>query len=150
MGEVRVAGIAVERASGPRAEALLTGLLDQFGRIGLEVSGGCMSPALRPGERVSIASRRQRRPRFGDVVLVRQQEGLRLHRLVWAPRSGGHWRTRADRGGGLDPRIRDVDVLGTVVAVERRSLLSVRRIDRAVVSLARSVWSRLGLPGGRS
>jgi hypothetical protein len=109
-----------------------------------------MSPALRPGERVSIASRRQRRPRFGDVVLVRQQEGLRLHRLVWAPGGGRHWRTRADRGGGLDPRIRDVDVLGTVVAVERGSVRSVRRVDRAVVSLARTAWSWLGLPGGRS
>lgn len=106
-----------------------------------------MAPALEPGERVILESRNQRRPRFGDVVLVRQREGLRLHRLVWAPPGPFAWRTQADRAGGVDPRIRPEDVLGTVVAVDGDPGRRTRRPVLALAALARAArlwlgWSR--------
>jgi hypothetical protein len=49
------------------------------------------------------------------VVLSRQKEGLRLHRLVFGPPialPGSRWRTKADRGLLLDPPLDARDVAG--------------------------------------
>ena len=46
----------------------------------LAVRGRCMEPALRDGETVVLAPAAARPPRFGDVVLARLPEGLRLER----------------------------------------------------------------------
>jgi len=100
---------------------VLLDCLASFPHVRLEVTGECMAPALRPGDAVHVVPASVRPPRFGDVVLVRHAEGLRLHRLVWPPlaaiRRGGR-RTRADRGGGLDQRVPAAALLGTVVEVE--------------------------------
>jgi hypothetical protein len=91
----------------------------------------------------------------GDVVLARQREGLRLHRLVWGPPlapAGSAWRTRADRGSLFDPALAAVDVLASVEAVESRPGEPARRRARALASLAGAVFARLrlGARPGRS
>jgi hypothetical protein len=85
------------------------------------------------------------------VVLSRQKEGLRLHRLVFGPPlapPGSRWRTKADRGLLLDPPLEAKDVLAKVVSVEGRPGARPRRALRALVSLARGVAARL-LGGAR-
>src|SRR5262245_63915836 len=76
----------------------------------LRVEGTCMEPAIPEG---SVVVLERMTPRFGDVVLARHAAGLRLHRLVWAPRRGG-WRTQADRALLFDARLDTRDVLATV------------------------------------
>jgi hypothetical protein len=75
---------------------------------------------------------------MGDVVLVRQAGGLRLHRLVLGPPfSRSAWRTQGDRLEVPDPPVVPADVLGTVV--EPRG----RRLGLALRACARSLWARL-------
>jgi hypothetical protein len=97
------------------AEAVLRDLLGAFRHIRLTVSGACMTPSLRPGQVVYIASVAHHTPRFGEIVLASDGKTLRLHRLVWP---FGRRRTRADQALLWDPRLGPEDVLGTVVWVE--------------------------------
>jgi hypothetical protein len=114
-----------------------------FPDVRFTVTGCCMEPALTEGERVVVEGVSRRTPRLGDVVLLRHPAGLRLHRLVYA--LGRSWRTKADRGLGLDPALAPRDVLGTVVAVEgrpnarpRRPALALRAIGQALLARLRS------------
>jgi hypothetical protein len=130
----------------PFREELLRECLASFPWVRLTVDGACMQPDLADGEKVHLVHPRRRRPRLGDVVLARGHDGLRLHRLVWAPPfvpSGRRWRTKADRGRLLDPPLDRADVLGVVVAVEGRPKARLHRPGRAVASLARGVLARL-------
>ena len=140
-------------ASDAFQDAVLRECLASFPHVRLTVTGDCMSPDLASGETVLLAAAAQRRPRLGDVVLVRQREGLRLHRLVWGPplARAGAWRTQADRGRIWDPRVRAGDVLATVVAVERAGRLErVGGFDRGLRLLWRGLcaWARRGGRGG--
>lgn len=66
---------------GPRAEIDdLRAELDRRGFAAVRVEGGCMSPALRPGEAALV--HRRRRPRVGDVVLIDVQGLPETHRLI--------------------------------------------------------------------
>jgi hypothetical protein len=120
------------------AEAVLRDCLDVFGRIRFRVTGTCMGPDLLPGQVVTVSC--QRVPRLGDVVLVRQARGLRLHRLVFrAPLALPRWawRTKGDRLPSLDPPLAPGDLLGTVVEPRRR------RLGLALGVCAGSLWARL-------
>ena len=130
------------------ADAALQDCLVHFPRVHLRVTGGCMAPMLAEGATVCLEPAALRPPRWGDVVLVRQAAGLRLHRLVWRPSPGGIWRTQADGSPSCDPRVGAGDVLATAVGVvgSKRPL---RSRARALRSLGRAVLSRLRalLPG---
>jgi hypothetical protein len=133
----------------PFGEELLRDCLASFPHVRLTVTGRCMEPALRHGEKVHLVGASRRRPRLGDVVLARQKEGLRLHRLVWGPPlSGSSWRTKADRGRRLDPPLAADDVLASVAVVEGRPGARPRRAGRALLSLAGGVAARLRGGGG--
>jgi hypothetical protein len=143
LGEPEAAAEGVEV---PFGEELLRDCLSSFPHVRLTVTGGCMEPALLSGERVRLVGATRRRPRVGDVVLARQKDGLRLHRLVWGPPlspSGSSWRTKADRGLLLDPPLAAEDVLASVEAVEGRPGARPRRSGRALVSLASGIAARL-------
>jgi hypothetical protein len=128
-------------------DAVLRHCLDEFPWVSLAVTGSCMEPYLRGGERVHLS---RRAPQMGDVVLARHRTGLRLHRLVWGPplpllRS---WWTQADRGPIWDSRIAPEDVLATVETVEGRSLprwpvrFALRSLAVGLASRARELFSR--------
>jgi hypothetical protein len=137
---------AAEGVEVPFGEELLRDCLSSFPRVRLTVTGRCMEPALLHGEKVRLVGAARRRPRVGDVVLARQKDGLRLHRLVWGPPlspSGASWRTKADRGLLLDPPIAARDVLASVEAVEGRPRARPRRPGRALASLAGGIAARL-------
>jgi len=129
----------------PFGEELLRDCLASFPHVRLTVTGRCMEPAIAHGEKVQLVSATRRRPRVGDVVLSRQKEGLRLHRLVFGPPfapPGSRWRTKADRGLLLDPPLDACDVLASIVSVEGRPDARPRRALRALVSLARGLAAR--------
>jgi hypothetical protein len=135
----------------PFREDLVRECLASFPWVRLSVTGRCMRPLLDDGDRVHLVRAARRPPRLGDVVLSRGPEGLRLHRLVWAPPlvlPGTRWRTKADRGRLLDPPLEPEDVLATVVAVERRPHERCRRVGLALVSLAGATLARLRLGVG--
>jgi hypothetical protein len=135
----------------PFAEELLRDCLSAYPHVRLTVTGRCMEPAIRSGDKVRLVATALRPPRLGDIVLARQKEGLRLHRLVWGPplaAAGSAWRTRADRGSLLDPPLAAADVLASVEAVESRPGEPPRRRGRALVSLAGAAIARARL-GGR-
>jgi hypothetical protein len=132
----------------PFGEELLRDCLGSFPHVRLTVTGRCMEPALRHGEKVQLVAAARRPPRVGDVVLARQKDGLRLHRLVWGPPlagTTGSWRTRADRGLLLDPPLAATDVLASVDVVEDRPGARARRTGRALLSLASALAARLRL-----
>lgn len=130
----------------PFGEELLRDCLGSFPHVRLTVTGRCMEPALRHGEKVHLVSAARRAPRLGDIVLARQKDGLRLHRLVWGPPlapPGGAWRTKADRGLLLDPPVGAADVLASVDALEDRPGARSRRAGKALLSLASGLAARL-------
>jgi hypothetical protein len=143
LGEPPAASEGVEV---PFGEELLRDCLSAFPHVRLTVTGRCMEPALRHGDKVHLIGAGRRRPRVGDVVLARQKDGLRLHRLVWGPplsATGSPWRTKADRGLLLDPPLAAGDVLASVEAVEGRPGARPRRAGRALLSLAGGIAARL-------
>jgi hypothetical protein len=132
--------VVVADADASRAEAMLRACLEEFPQSRLTVTGECMEPALRPGDIALLAPAGPRRPRLGEVVLVRLADGLRLHRLVPGPRRRGSFRrTKADRGPCWDAPFAAEDLLAVVVGVERagRVLPPPRRLAPALRSLAR-------------
>jgi hypothetical protein len=132
----------------PFREEVLRDCLAFFPWVRLTVSGRCMEPALPEGARVHLVHARRRRPRLGDVVLLRGRDGLRLHRLVWGPPlapPGTRWRTKADRGRLLDPPLDPSEVLATVVAEEEHPEARSRRPGTAAWSLLRGLLARLRL-----
>jgi hypothetical protein len=136
----------------PFGEEVLRDCLASFPHVRLTVTGRCMEPALRHGEKVLLVAASRRRPRLGDVVLARQSEALRLHRLVWGPplARASAWRTKADRGLRLDPPLAAADVLASVAAVEGRPAARPRRAARALLSLAAGIAARLRMGGARA
>lgn len=138
--------IACREAHKRLSEALLRELLDDLPHVQLHVTGDCMRPALVPGDTVYLVSQRRRRPRLGDVVLVRLAAGLRLHRLVWGwPTRGRVRRTKADRSAYWDPALETADLWGAVIGVERagRALPPPRRIGPALCSMANALLLRM-------
>ena len=130
-------------AGAPLAEEILRSCLADA-PVRLTVTGECLSPCLREGEKVVLHGRSRRAPRFGDVVLCAPAGRLRLHRLVWAP-PWGRWRTKGDRTPSWDARIRPDEVLATVVAVDDHGEdrpLTPRRL-RAARSLAAALLNRV-------
>jgi hypothetical protein len=127
------------------SETILRALLDDLPHVQLRVTGDCMRPALLPGDTVRLVSTGRRRPRLGDLVLVRLPAGLRLHRLVWGwPAGVRARRTKADRSLYWDPAFEPADVWGAVVAVERggRALPRPRRIGPALRSVGGALLRR--------
>jgi hypothetical protein len=121
------------------AEALLRGLLGEFRECQLRVTGSCMEPALRAGDLVTLEGPAGA-PRFGDIVLVRAPEGLRLHRVLWPlPGFRGPLRTKGDRSRILDPPLLPVAVVGTVAAPREATI---ERLGRSFLSLGRAIFSR--------
>jgi|SRR6185503_12011471 len=123
------------------AEAALLDCLTHFPQVQLRVTGACMEPRLPEGAIVRLEAAGRVPPRWGDVVLVRQAAGLRLHRLVWCPPLGAAWRTQADRSPTCDPRLDHTEVLA--VATAGAEAASLRSRTAAARGLGRALLTRL-------
>ena len=95
----------------PLLDELAAELLAQQREIRFRLSGRCMEPGLQEGSMVCAQSAELRRPRVGEVVLVRVGGNLKVHRLlgIW----GDRIQTRPDVGA-WDPLLRTSDILGVV------------------------------------
>jgi signal peptidase I len=134
-------------ADDARAETILRDCLRTFDAVRLRVTGDCMTPAIRPGDLVTVTWAGARPPRLGDVVLFRAAGGLRLHRLVpGLPRHGSWLRLKADRAPHWDAPIDRADLIGTAVGIQRADqVLRPRSLVSALHSALRGLATRLHL-----
>jgi uncharacterized repeat protein (TIGR01451 family) len=79
-----------------------------------------MSPAIRDGEMVYVKPASEANLHRGDIVLVKGDNGFRLHRLVRADAGRDVFITRGDCGQQDDPAVRSQQILGVAVAKEVR------------------------------
>ncbi len=110
-------GGPADGAPGSRPERVLEGLRQIAEEDGMEVriAGGCMAPALAPGDRVRVRPARFYWP--GDLVVVRSAEGrLLAHRLLglrpWHGRLA--WVTQGDACATPDTPIPTRQILGRI------------------------------------
>jgi hypothetical protein len=120
---------------------LVQRLLERSARVRLAVRGRAMHPALRSGDRVTLAASTEL-PVRGDLVALRTEEGLVVRRYLGS-RPEGLIVTAEDHVDGSGGPVPEALLAGVVVAIERRG----RRVDlgaargtvlrRTVVGVAR-------------
>lgn len=92
-------------------------ILRSGGSIRIRAMGTSMLPTIWPGDVLQIESKPRAELAIGDVVLVKREKSVVIHRLV---KSGGpQWITRGDAMPQDDPPVAASDVLGRVSQVER-------------------------------
>ncbi len=140
--------------------SVLDGAVELMGRAGrsgaMRVQGVSMRPTLEPGAilRVDFAPDRVR---FGDLVIVRREGFLVVHRLVSLAgrgRPGGRLRTRGDGRLELDAAFDAARVVGRVTGVLRagtwRSLEGAGpRAYARCVAAHDLLWAAAGAAAGR-
>lgn len=89
-----------------------------FGQINLQVTGRSMLPSLRPGDRVLVEGRHAKAILPGRIVLYVRNDDLVVHRLI--SRGIGGIVTRGDFVSHVDPVVQPDQIVGEVVAIERR------------------------------
>lgn len=94
-------------------------LLRSGGRIRIRALGTSMLPTIFPGDILQIESAPRNELAVGDVVLVKRDKRIVIHRLV--NNEGRQWVTRGDAVPQDDPPVADVEFLGRVTQIERRS-----------------------------
>jgi len=130
----------------PRFDEVCAALLREGQAVRFRAAGLSMEPAIRDGDDLTVAPVALGSVRRGDVLLYRSGGRLMAHRVIGRTRGPeGVFRVRADAPGWEEERVRRRDVLGRVVAVERRARPVPLRgpLARGVASLARRVRHRL-------
>ena len=89
-------------------------------RIRFQARGASMSPAIRDGEMVYVKPATESHFRKGDIVLVKNDYGFRLHRLIRAEAGRDLFITRGDCGVQDDPAVKRDQILGVAVAKDVR------------------------------
>ena len=89
-------------------------------RVRFQARGASMSPAIRDGEMVYVKPAPTASLRKGDVVLVKDESGFRLHRLIHTDAEHDVFSTRGDCGWEDDSPIRGEQILGVAVAKDVR------------------------------
>ena len=114
---------AAIRADQPLFVAVTAELLDTGLAVRFRARGTSMRPAIEDGDLMTVAPVDEAAIRIGDVVLFRQGQrpiAHRVRRIV----AGGPGRValvlRGDANGADDAPIEPAQVLGRVVAIERR------------------------------
>jgi len=113
-------------------------LLRSGSAVRIRAFGTSMLPTIWPGDVLLIERRALDQLKCGDLVLVKQEEGIRVHRLL--SNSGAHWMTRGDAMPQDDPPLRPTEILGRVAEIRgpKRVLTpsrQVRLMDRMVARL---------------
>jgi signal peptidase I len=100
-----------------RFENTIADLLGRGIAARFHATGESMSPTIRSGEHVRVAPVSPHSLRIGDVVLVRAERGLTVHRVVEITPDG--ITTRGDNTLRRDPAVRHQHILGRITHVER-------------------------------
>lgn len=80
--------------------------------------GRSMLPTIQDGEIVRVRPVETGRLRVGDIVLFRDRDGFKAHRVVG--RRGGLFVTRGDSSRDVDGVIREAEILGKITSKECR------------------------------
>ncbi|MGD0758118.1 MAG: C25 family cysteine peptidase [Candidatus Sulfotelmatobacter sp.] len=116
VGDLVIGDLAQSKLFGELARELLAG----GSGIRFQARGASMSPAIRDGEIVHVRPAVPRDLRRGDLVLIKVEGRLCLHRLVVADTERDVFITRGDRGLQDDPAVSGEEVLGVAEAKEVR------------------------------
>ena len=104
---------ASDQFEGVCRELLARGLSVRF-----EARGASMSPCIRDGEIVHVTGVIVSKLRKDDIVLVKSNDGFRVHRLVTVDYANDLFITRGDCGQQDDAAVRGEQILGLAVAKE--------------------------------
>jgi len=131
-------------------------LLRSVGTIRLRALGTSMLPAIWPDDVLHIERRQPDELAAGDVVLVKLEKSVVIHRLL--RNEGPQWITRGDAVAQDDPSVAPENILGRVAKIQRRDriieckrrirlaqrglawMLCHSRICRTAALRAHSVW----------
>jgi uncharacterized repeat protein (TIGR01451 family) len=89
-------------------------------RVRFQARGASMSPVIRDGEMVYVKPASGENLHRGDIVLIKGDNGFRLHRLIRADRGRDVFITRGDCGLQDDPSVSREQILGVAVAKDVR------------------------------
>jgi len=91
-------------------------------RVRFRATGLSMDPTIRDGDVLTAEPVDPGEVRPGEILLYRTAEGVIAHRLVRCETAGAQPRLvlRGDAGGTCDPPVSHGEVLGRVIAVQRR------------------------------
>ena len=98
---------------------LCLALLREGHSVQFRVQGESMRPNILDGDAVLVAPAADRELRQGDIALVQNQDGLRVHRVASCDASSGAVVTRSDTGLASDPSVSRM--FGKVVVLRRNS-----------------------------
>ena len=118
-----------DRAHSGLFDAFSTELLRSGNAIRFQARGASMSPAICDGEIVYVKAAALADLRAGDIVLLKGEIGLRLHRLVVADVARDVFITRGDCGQQDDPAVCGEQVLGVAEAKDVRIGRSAVRVS---------------------
>ncbi|HVR24797.1 MAG TPA: hypothetical protein VMU26_15905, partial [Candidatus Polarisedimenticolia bacterium] len=109
-----------DRAHSGLFDAFSTELLRNGNAIRFQARGASMSPAIRDAEIVYVKAAALADLRVGDIVLLKGEIGLRLHRLVVADVARDVFITRGDCGQQDDPAVCGEQIVGVAEAKDVR------------------------------
>lgn len=114
----------------------------RFGAVRLRVTGGSMTPAVRPGDTILVQRCGMAEISTGEIVLFARYGRLFAHRVTGnVTRSGeGCLLTRGDRLRMADPAVSRSELLGRVSRIERKEETIYPSVQR---SLAQRMISRI-------
>ena len=98
---------------------LCLALLREGHSVQFRVQGESMRPNILDGDAVVVAPAADRELRHGDIALVQNQDGLRVHRVASRDASSGAIVTRSDTGLDSDPSASRL--FGKVIVLRRNS-----------------------------
>lgn len=95
----------------------VAGMLRNGERLTVTITGSCMAPQLRKGQRLVV--QKQQRYLAGDILVFAETGGeLLVHRYL-GPAPGGRLMTKADAGTKIDVLIFREQVLGRVLTANK-------------------------------
>jgi signal peptidase len=90
----------------------------------LDLTGLSMYPAIRPGDRSQVASVDPNDIERGDIILTTRDNRIYAHRVIGIKGNPpSEWLVKGDTLLSPDPPVRAEDILGRVIAVQRRGRL---------------------------
>lgn len=111
-------------------------ILGGGGYLRFRARGGSMHPFIRDGEVIEVKSTELSEMRIGDVILYcTSRGGMAAHRVIKKCRKNGEivLMTKGDSTMGFDQPVYPKDVLGKVIAIERKG--QIRRLDKGLIRL---------------
>jgi signal peptidase I len=96
-------------------------VIRKFGAVRLRVQGTSMTPAIRPGDTISIQRTNPREIAPGEIIMFSRDGQMFAHRVIKRihAENGMQFLTQGDRMQHPDPAVRAEEFLGRVVLIER-------------------------------